>query len=88
MTDTKPRAEKHVETRAEAEERVRLAEEDRAERAKTAPLTGVRSVYDVVRHLAVHGPGRSDAERAELAGAVNASDPDYTAPAEEDEADR
>ena len=53
-----------------------------------APLTRVRSVYDVVRHVAVHGPARNDAERAELLRAVNDSDPDYTAPAEEDEADQ
>jgi hypothetical protein len=45
-----------------------------------APLTGVRSLYDVVRHLLAHGPARNDAERDELVGAVNAADPDYTEP--------
>jgi hypothetical protein len=45
-----------------------------------APLTGVRSVYDVIRHLLAHGPARNEAERAELEAAVNATDPDYTEP--------
>jgi len=43
-------------------------------------MTGVKSLYDVVRHLLTHGPARNDAERAELLGVVNASDPDYTEP--------
>jgi hypothetical protein len=46
----------------------------------SAPLTGVRSVYDVLRHLLAHGPARNEAERAELEAAVNATDPDYTEP--------
>lgn len=45
-----------------------------------APLTGVRSLYDVVRHLLAHGPARNEAERDELVGAVNAADPDWTEP--------
>jgi hypothetical protein len=49
-------------------------------RADRAPLTGVRSVYDVLRHLLAHGPARNDAEREELLGAVNAGDPGYTEP--------
>jgi hypothetical protein len=49
-------------------------------KAKPGPLTGVVSVYDVIRHLITHGPARNDAERAELAAAVDATDPDYTEP--------
>jgi hypothetical protein len=50
------------------------------ERADKAPLTGVLSTHDVLRHLLTHGPARSDAERAELLAPVNADDPDYTEP--------
>lgn len=48
--------------------------------APDAPLTGVKSLFDVVRHLIAHGPARNEAERAELAAAVNTADPDYTEP--------
>ena len=51
-----------------------------ADTAPDAPLTGVRSIADVLRHLLTHGPARNDAERAELLAAVNAADPDYTEP--------
>lgn len=65
MADEKP------ETPAERDERVRLAEEERAERAEKAPVTGVLSLHDVLRHLIHHGPARSDAERAELLAVVD-----------------
>jgi hypothetical protein len=50
------------------------------ERAEKAPLTGVLTSHDVLRHLATVGPARNEAERAELLGVVNANDPDYTEP--------
>lgn len=49
-------------------------------KAKPGALTGVVSVYDVIRHLITHGPARNDAERAELAAVVDATDPDFTEP--------
>jgi hypothetical protein len=45
-----------------------------------APLTGVRSMFDVLRHLLAHGPARNQAELDELTGAVNEADPDYEEP--------
>ena len=56
------------------------AEARAKERADKAPLTGALSTHDVLRHLIHFGPGRTDAERAELLGPVNADDPDYTTP--------
>jgi len=68
------------ETTAQRDERVRLAEEDRAKRRKVSPLTGVLTHHDVLRHLATNGPARSDAEREELLGVINEDDPDYQDP--------
>ena len=70
MTDEK------TETRAERDERVRLAEQDRADRAKVSPLTGVRTLHDVIRHLVTHGPGADKAHRAELLAVIDKADPD------------
>jgi hypothetical protein len=55
-------------------------EADLADRQDRAPLTGARNVMDVLRHLVTHGPARNDAERAELTGVLDASDPDFVAP--------
>ena len=52
------------------------------ERQKTAPATGVVSLHDVIRHLVHYGPARNDAERAELAAAVDRADPDAEDPPE------
>lgn len=57
----------------------------KGEEKNPAPLTGARTAYDAIRHVAVHGPGRSEAEAAELTAAVNASDPDYRAPEADDD---
>jgi len=70
MTDEK------TETRAERDELVRLAEQDRADRAKVSPLTGVRTLHDVIRHLVTHGPGADKAHRAELLAVIDKADPD------------
>lgn len=50
------------------------------ERQEKAPLTGVMSLHDVIRHLLHYGPARNDAERAELLAAVNDDDPDAPEP--------
>jgi hypothetical protein len=68
------------ETTAERDERVRVAEEDRAARAEKAPVTGALTLHDVIRHLIHHGPARNDAERAELLGVVGTDDPDAASP--------
>jgi hypothetical protein len=60
-------------------------EREAADRRDKAPLTGVVSLHDVVRHVAQYGPARNDAERDELVGAVNEDDPDYTEPASDDD---
>lgn len=56
------------------------AETKPAPARKPGPLTGVLTVYDVIRHLLTHGPARNEAELAELTGAVNATDPEYSEP--------
>jgi hypothetical protein len=77
-TDERP------ETTAERDERVRLAEEDRAKRAKKAPVTGALSFHDVIRHLIHHGPARSPAEADELLAVVDTDDPDTASPHDEE----
>lgn len=52
------------------------------ERQKKAPVTGVISLHDVIRHLVHYGPARNDAERAELAAAVDLADPEAEDPPE------
>lgn len=61
-----------------------MAEKPAKEEDKT-PITGVKTHHDVLRHLATYGPARSDAEREELLGVINEDDPDYEAPAEEED---
>lgn len=45
-----------------------------------APLTGVTSLHDVIRHLLHYGPARNEAEAKELQGAVDRDDPDAPEP--------
>lgn len=45
-----------------------------------APLTGVTSLHDVIRHLLRYGPARNEAEAKELQGAVDRDDPDAPEP--------
>jgi hypothetical protein len=42
-----------------------------------APLTGVRTIFDVIRHLIHYGAPATDAIRAELVAAVDHADPDH-----------
>ena len=36
-----------------------------------------KTIPDVIRHLILHGPGRSERERHELLAVVDANDPDH-----------
>ena len=56
-----------------------------AEKPETAaaPLTGVRTFHDVIRHLVTHGPARNPAEQAELVAVVDDADPDTDSEPEE-----
>jgi hypothetical protein len=40
-----------------------------------APLTGVKTTDDVLQFVAVHGPARNEAERAELLAVFDAGPP-------------
>lgn len=41
-----------------------------------APLTGVDTIGELLRHLIHHGPARNEAEREELTAVVDRDDPD------------
>jgi hypothetical protein len=68
------------ETDTQVTARVRKADEDRTERHRKSPLTGVLTFHDVIRHLIHHGPAQNPAQEAELAAVVDADDPSVKTP--------